>query len=542
MSKPSAEFNLASFGSHAATIQAIMADLVKQQALQRVFDKNLSLWNWPEKPIENPAECVEWTDIFKRTVDTLQHSPCKNRVVEIQQNFDTVVLVGIGGAVQSAEVFASMAREPACQLKIISSTSPAIVSQCLELAESNSVHFIISSKSGETLETFDIACTLLAAVAKVRDDVARYFTVLTEPGPSRLRKWADKNHLPVLDADPKVPGRFSALGMMGLFPAAIIGFNLDELLEVASKQVGQYRVNSAESARENCRLGAVLAMLCKCEGARLNIKTSRQQRALAKWIEQLVAESLGKEGMGVLPVIEVEEAEVDELVMSACPSQAEIVEIYHQQLPRFHSAIEIVIEWQVAVVLAAWWLKINPANQPDVVRVKQYTRNKLDQLPTAPVAMIEDEFCSVAHEDAIEELLFTMLSSVRDSDYICILAYVSPSTDNENLVEQLAQELKYASGATVVFNFGPQYLHSTGQFHKGGPANGHYLIIKEDCNDLKVYGKPYSFNDSISVQAIADLVALRELGRPVYAVNAGIDLQYTVRLFYRISRRIRKGD
>ena len=289
-------------------------------------------------------------------------------------------------------------------------------------------------------------------------------------------------------------------------------------------------------------MGAVLAMLCKCEGARLNVRTPRQQRAFAIWIEQLVAESLGKEGMGVLPVTEVEEAEADELVVSACPSQTEIVEIYRQRLSGVQSTVQIVIEWQAAVVLAAWWLKINPANQPDVVRVKQYTRNTLDQLPAAPAAMIEDEFCSVAHEDAIEELLSAMLSSVGDSDYICILAYVSPSADNENFIEQLAQELKYASGATVVFNFGPQYLHSTGQFHKGGPATGHYLIIREDCNDLKVYGKPYSFNDSISIQATADLVALRELGRPVYAFNAGIDLQYTVRLFYRILRRICESD
>jgi hypothetical protein len=409
------------------------------------------------------------------------------------------VLMGMGGSSLAPEVFRSVlgVAAGALDLRVLDSTHPdAIVALEADVPLDRCL-FVASSKSGTTIETRSQLAYFRALVGD-----PRRFAVITDPG-SPLEEHARAGGFrEVFEAPPDVGGRYSALTVFGLLPAALIGADLDALLEQAAEAAAACGGGRRPAANPGAALGVVAGEAALQGRDKLTIAATRQLEPLGAWIEQLVAESTGKDGRGIVPVDREPEA--------AGPSAGRLFlgigEVEPAQ-PWARLPIEgtgsvaaamFVLEFATAV--AGHVLGVHPFDQPDVQAAKDRTAEAL-RGGAAPPA-----------EDRIDRLL----DSVRPADYVALQAFVAPSDATWERLQRARAEIGRRTRAATTLGYGPRYLHSTGQLHKGGPRTGVFVqIVEEPKEDVAIPGEPYSFGDLIRAQADGDLVALREAGARV---------------------------
>ncbi len=437
-----------------------------------------------------------------------------------------VVLAGMGGSSLAPEVIAQTA---GVGLTILDSTAPGQVLAALD-DDLAATALVVSSKSGSTVETDSQRRIFEAAFRDLGIDPAERIVVVTDPD-SPLDVSAREAGYRVFTADQNVGGRYSALTAFGLVPAGLAGADIAELLDEAEASLLEVAVDSAENPA--LRLAAAIAATSPRRDKLGLISDGTHIDGLPDWIEQLIAESTGKEGTGILPVVLLPVSpELDEK-----PSDLQIVRLVDDanefHLRERHQGEILVsgtlgasfIVWEYATAIAGRLLGINPFDQPDVEAAKSAARGLLDVTPTPTEAVFVENGVEVRVSDAslaasgsIEGVLDALWARLPVDGYVAIQAYV-----NRLDLPQLPglRELVAAdSGRPATFGWGPRFLHSTGQYHKGGPEQGVFLQILERTEvDLEIPARPYTLGQLIHAQAAGDAAVLAAHGRPVVTLT-----------------------
>ncbi len=456
------------------------------------------------------------------------------RATLVERGITRVVLAGMGGSSLAPEVIAATAGVP---LVVLDSTAPGQVLAAIdgdaEQGDLENTVLVVSSKSGSTVETDSARRAFEAAWRDLGIDPAERIVVVTDPG-SPLETSAREAGYRVFSADPTVGGRYSALTAFGLVPAGLAGADIGELLDEAEATLLEVAIDDPR----NPALVLAAAIAGTAPGATRRDKIGLVSDGthivgLPDWIEQLVAESTGKNGTGILPVVLLPVSpELDET-----PSDLQIVRLVddaeHFRLIE-QNPDEVLLSgslgaqfvvWEYATAIAGRLLGIDPFDQPDVESAKQAARGLLDARPdSGSPAFVEGDVevrvsdPALASSGTLAGVLDALWAQLGPTGYVAIQAYV-----DRVAVPQLAglRELVAAdSGRPTTFGWGPRFLHSTGQYHKGGPAVGVFLqILGSDDVDLEIPGRPFTFGQLIAAQAAGDAAVLVEHGRPVVTLT-----------------------
>ena len=522
-----------------AHIPAALAAAVSECALRavdvgvpaRLRAADATLWG----PAGTPelADRLGWLSIAERVRGDL--APLESLVAGVlEEGLSDVVLLGMGGSSLAPEVlrrtFGSRPGHPV--LHVLDSTDAATIGAVQAAVDLQRTLFIVSSKSGGTIEPLSLFAHFFSLVA----DGSR-FVAITDPG-SGLAELADEHGFrATFFGDPDIGGRYSALSPFGIVPAALTGVDVARLLDGASQAWQTDLLGAAGEDGAGAELGAgvwlgaALSALARAGRDKLTFLISDALPGLGLWLEQLVAESTGKHGTGILPVAEEPAGSPGEygedrvfayLPDVGAPDPA-LAARMQELAGAGHPLITIPTAGpldlgrvfmlaEIAVAVAGWGLEINPFDQPNVQQAKDATNRVLAGYETAH-ALPE---VTVADGAGVRSLLL----GSAPPEYVAIMAYVKPSDEFDAAVTELREQLRARTRATSTFGYGPRFLHSTGQFHKGGPPTGRFLqLLHDGPHDIEIPGAAYTFTTLKNAQATGDLETLRGLGLPAQRVR-----------------------
>ena len=527
-------------------VQETMDLLETQDFLDRLWVKDATLWKGETTAIRNRLGWLTSPTIMRGHAEDI-----KTFADEIRRlQFTHVVLVGMGGSSLGAEVFnltfGSKMGFP--DLLLLDSTDPEAVKRTLDRLNLTRTLFIVASKSGATAETMAFYQFFRGQIES--SSVPRagiHFVAITDPG-RPLDKLATESGFRRTFLNPaSIGGRYSALSFFGLVPAALIGIDITMLIDRAHSMVET--CGNALGPRDSAavRLGAALAGLAKSGRDKVTLVLSRKLRSLGPWIEQLLAESLGKDGKGLVPVDDEPLGSpavygADRVFVAITLEGDGTYDVYLDALEDAgHPVIRIPIKdtleigaeffrWELATAAAGVLLGVNPFDEPDVTRAKENTAallaawKKSKKLPEWPADAEENGLLLMANLGkkvaGFGPGLSAHFAQAQPGDYLAIQAYLAPTADTWSRLQELRTLLRDRLKIATTVSFGPRYLHSTGQLHKGGRANGLFIqITGEDKEDMAIPGSGYGFSTFKAAQALGDLQALREAGRRVVRVH-----------------------
>ncbi|MHB1340944.1 MAG: glucose-6-phosphate isomerase [Coriobacteriia bacterium] len=459
-----------------------------------------------------------------------------------------VLLLGMGGSSLAplvlSRVIGSAPGMP--RLHVLDTTSPAALSKILQTLDPAHTFVIIASKSGTTIEPLSVYSIVRAWMEEVlpRPQAGRHCIVITDPG-SPLEKLRQREVMRVsLSGPATVGGRFSALTMFGLTPAALIGVDLDGLVSRALAM----ETACARPAEENpaALLAAWIADAYDAGRDKLTLVTSPALAPFGLWVEQLIAESLGKNGIGVVPVIEYDPSlpagySADRAVVVLRLTGDERLATWSRSVAGEHPVFELTVNdaldisgefvrWEYATALTGFLLGVNPFDEPSVAEAKQATAAILKGELTVPVAAIDFDGSWITYAGELTtpaplpvtriDALKGWLQTATQGDYLALLAYLPEDEALLAPLHRAAKTISSATGLATCVELGPRYLHSTGQLHKGGPNKGVFLLVTaRDRTDFLVQGEKFTLAALHRAQAEGDLVTLAAHGRRVMRLD-----------------------
>ncbi len=484
-----------------------VAELVAEDAPARLAAKDPALWGADAQP--EASKRLGWVDTFERSRALIpQLAELRDELADL----DHVVLAGMGGSSLAPEVITRTMGKP---LTVLDTTDPGQVLAALGDRLERTV-VVVASKSGSTIETDSHRRAYWQAFldsGMTEAEAGRHFVVVTDPG-SPLEATAQEMGAFVILADPDVGGRYSALTAFGLVPSALAGVDIAELID----QAAEFAPSIAQ-AQENPSLVLGAALSRYAYAALADDGTGLT--GLGDWAEQLIAESTGKLGTGILPVVvETPRSPIESTDKTATVTMGGSL-YANTVLPGSGIEPDISVNgplgaqflcWEAATAFAGKALSINPFDQPNVTESKENTARILETgLPAAEPDFVDGAIIGYGLGGSLEaaiRLLFT------DQGYVAIMAYLDRFADSA--IASLREILATESGLPTTFGWAPRFLHSTGQFHKGGPQVGAFLqITGTPAEDLAVAGKPYTFGQLQAAQAAGDRLALASRQRPL---------------------------
>jgi glucose-6-phosphate isomerase/transaldolase/glucose-6-phosphate isomerase len=416
---------------------------------------------------------------------------------------------------------------------VLDSTDPAEVLDVERRVDLAKTLFIISSKSGGTIETLSHYKYFRQQVADAVGDAeaSKHFVAVTDPGSPLVALAQSNGFRRVFENDPDIGGRYSVLSYFGLVPAACMGVTIEALLHRC--QVAEQNCTSYDQGTSNSGLwlGIVMGALANAGRDKLTFIVSEPISSFGLWVEQLVAESTGKQGKGVLPVadepIGPPEVYGDDRLFAYLRNADEPDEELDAKMDALAKAGQPVLTLSVhgatdlgrifffaefAVAVGGWAIGINPFDQPNVQEAKDNTDKVL--------AGYEAEGHLPEVADADDDALRALLADAGPPHYVAVLGYLEPSARFDRAVVRLREALRAKTGAAVTFGYGPRFQHSTGQMHKGGPPVGRFLqLVHDHGDDVEIPGEPYSFRTLKHAAATGDLQTLRDHGLPAERVT-----------------------
>ena len=512
---------IAMSGSAAEAVDRIVPQLVSDLVASGITAGDSGLWGSEAEPeASRRLGWVEAVAVARPLVDDIV--ALRDRLREA--GVDHIVLGGMGGSSLAPEV---IARTYGFGLTVLDSTDPGQILTALGDRLSTTA-VVISSKSGSTLETDSQKRIYERYFRESGIDPIERIVVVTDPG-SPLDVAARGDGYRVFNADPNVGGRYSALTAFGLVPSGLAGVDLHELLDEAEAVMLDLAVD--DPSNPGLILGAAIAGTRPLRDKLGIVSDGTHILGFGDWAEQLIAESTGKIGRGILPVVLGSDA--PELTENLPDLQiVRLVGDWEATRDVADGEIEIagtlgaqILVWEYAVAVAGRLLGVNPFDQPDVESAKVATRALIDNAaaPTEPafrVAGMEVRGTpDVVHaSESLDEALAALLAAIPSDGYLAIHAYVDRVAHAE--LAKLRDAFARRSRRPVTFGWGPRFLHSTGQFHKGGPAVGVFLqLVAKHPQDLQIPGRPFTFGQLIIAQAAGDASVLAEHGRPVLSLG-----------------------
>ena len=523
-----------SLGPYSREVDSRFEELAKADLPERIWRKDPAVWRATEEQIGDRLGWLDVTSAMRAKVPELEDFAEEVR----DSGFRHVVLLGMGGSSMGPEVlrqaFGSADGYP--EFIVLDSTVPSAVQAVTDVVDAGRTLFLVSSKSGSTIEPNALYRHFRTLVDEALGHASGggNFAAVTDPGTS-LEALADKRGFRrVFLNPPDIGGRYSVLSYFGLVPAALMGLDLNRLLARTDAMRHACGAGEAGDGNPGAWLGAAFGSMAAAGRDKLTLITSPGMAGFGLWAEQLIAESLGKGGLGIVPVtgepvlapdhygddrlfvyIQLEgndngttDAAVSRLEASGQP----VVRLDLKD--RYDLGAEF-FRWEFATAVAGSMLGVNPFDQPDVEQAKQQTQDVLQEYTAS------GERTSSAGDSSLTDLL----SSVGAGDYLAVLSYVRPTPGIDKAVVALRRAVAERYRIATTAAYGPRYLHSTGQLHKGGLNTGLFLILSEQhSGDLAVPGEAYTFGALADAQAAGDLQVLSKLGRRVASLAVGPDV------------------
>jgi len=491
-------------------VQERLAAFQEEQVGRRVWERDHTVWRPDPIEISNRLGWLTVAEDMRGRVGELQAfaRECAS------DGLVTAVLAGMGGSSLAPEVFRETfgVAPGSLDLVVLDTTNPDQILAVQESLDLSRTLFVIASKSGTTTET-------LSHLAYFWEQVpdGSHFVAITDPGTSLAQTGRDRGFRRVFEADPNIGGRYSALSHFGMVNAALVGVDLDGLLEGALRMASACGPDVPAEGNPGLALGATMGEAALAGMDKLTLVLPQPIASFGYWVEQLIAESTGKEGRGILPVEgeDVGPPEVygnDRLFVVTGEAGEDIeamAEAGHAvvRIP-FDDPIELggeMFRWEFATAMAGAVLKIQPFDQPDVQSAKDATRRILSG----------GEIPRVDPGDLGE-----LLAQAEPGDYLAIQAYVPRNADTMQRLHPVRMRLRDRLRLATTVGFGPRFLHSTGQFHKGGPNTGLFVqVVEQPSRDAPIPGQPYTFGHLLAAQTAGDLMALQDRGRRVVRVS-----------------------
>jgi glucose-6-phosphate isomerase len=533
-------------------IEQVKNELKDQNIAKRIYEKDHTVWS------DKPDEITNRLDWLISPEETLSNiNEIKAFVEEVKGKFTHALLLGMGGSSLAPEVFRLSfgVKEGYLDLEVLDSTDPGAVLDYTRKYDPQKTLYIVSTKSGGTIETLSFFKYFFTyCKEKIGEYAGKHFVAITDPG-SKLQAMATElNFRKIFLNNPNIGGRYSVLSYFGTVPATLVGVDVEKLLNAALDLAEDCKHQTSSSGE----IGAIMATLAQHGRDKLTFVYSRQLESFGTWVEQLIAESTGKDGVGILP-IEGESLEGIEyysndrvFVYTHFADDNDHTDKIEKLKNAGHPVIEIILEdiydlgaeffrWEFATAVSGWKLGIQPFDQPNVESAKieakaminSYLQNgKLPELIPAIERngiKLYGETMAQSLEDAIEKYL-ELLNDKSEYNYVAIMAYVTPTKEIIKPLHELRTKIQKKYKVAVTTGYGPRFLHSTGQLHKGDGGNGLFIqfteTIHEDAaipNEAGSSDSKFTFGVLKTAQLLGDRQALLNNNRRVFTIDLGED-------------------
>ncbi|KPL23644.1 MAG: hypothetical protein AMJ93_04210 [Anaerolineae bacterium SM23_84] len=532
----------ATLGTYQPAVDAALAQMAKQKITARIWAHDHTVWKSDPAEITNRLGWLHIAEAMLENVSRLHESAEQARAA----GYTHALLLGMGGSSLAPEVFRNTfgVKEGHLDLTVLDSTDPGAVLAHADLLQLSRTLFIVSTKSGGTAETLSFFKFFYNRVAEVvgADHAGEHFVAITDPG-TQLVDLAKRYHFRATFLnDPNIGGRYSALSYFGLVPAALIGANVKLLLQRAQETDAACASCLADTENPGAWLGTILGVLANLGRDKLTLVTTPAIASFGNWVEQLIAESTGKDGRGILPVVgeplagalaygddrlfvalELAGEDLDKEALAVLEDIGHpVVRLYLRDL---YDLGQQMLLWEMATAAAGYHLGINPFDQPNVESAKALAREA--------IAAYMDKGALPRPESVppTGETLLGFLDQARAGDYVSLQAYVTPTASTDAALHELRTRLRDHLKLAATSGYGPRFLHSTGQLHKGDAGNG--LFIQFTANDARDVAIPDEAGSTASTmtfgvlkeaQVQGDYQALRKAGRRVIRFHLGDDV------------------
>ncbi len=523
--------------------------LQEERFLERIHERDPSLWKNDPALAPKIRNRLGWLTV----ADAMpEHLPRMNSLAEAlrRDGVRDVVVLGMGGSSLCPEVLRlTFGPRPGWpRMRVLDSTDPGAIRQMQESLDPGTSFFIVSSKSGTTTET-DCFQKFFDGFLRSRgvSHPGRHFAAITDPGTPLERLGREEGYREVFVNFPDVGGRFSALTFFGLVPAALAGLDVAGLLEAARAVLRESSAGQSAESSPGTVLGAVLGEAVLAGRDKMTLITSPVLGSFGIWAEQLVAESIGKEGKGLIPVAgeppgKPEYYGADRIFVSleapegggGADGALEAIEqaghpVVHIPLGDLTDLGGEFLHWEIATAVAGSILGVNPFDEPNVQESKDSTRALLEEFVKTGSFLEE---WSLGRDGALlltgdgapgtpREILRAFLGQIRPGDYFALLAYLPHADSTDRLLRRMRLAVRDRLKVATTAGYGPRYLHSTGQLHKGGPGSGVFLqiVADEPGYGIPIPGRPYGFSTLEQAQALGDFRSLRHRKRRALRVR-----------------------
>jgi len=539
-------------GVYRTRVDDRLASWVDQKLVQRLWSKDHTLWS--DEPVPELADRLGWLilpDVKREVLDDLVAFAKKVR----SDGITHVVLLGMGGSSLASEVFAKCFRSSPGypELTVLDSTHPEAVRYLEDRLSLSNTLFCVSSKSGTTLETLSLFRYFWSRTNQLSEEPGKHFVAITDPGSSLESLAKKRGFRAVFAAPPDVGGRYSALTLFGLVPAALIGVDVKKLIDRARNAAENSMFSSLGEDPAGIVLGGTLGELSG-DRNKITLMTTPSLNSFSDWVEQLVAESTGKDGKGILPVVNepiglAKDYSKDRLFIGLFldgESDGGLERLFDELSGLGHPVVRIHLKdvydlgreffhWEIAVALAGTVMGINPFNQPDVQLAKDFTKkimgapgkseveNEITETPDAGSHGVLE----ISDHESLSAALESWMSQAQRGDYVALQAFLQPSPAATEALQRIRKMLLDRTQLATALGFGPRFLHSTGQLHKGGPNTGLFIQLVDDPkNDCNVPETDLTFGQVIRAQAHGDYLALLERKRRILRINLQADAIY----------------
>ncbi|HKP72819.1 MAG TPA: bifunctional transaldolase/phosoglucose isomerase [Pyrinomonadaceae bacterium] len=549
----------ASLGKFSDAVNAALKEADKGEVVRRIWRKDAALWKEDEahqKIIKNALGWLTVSDTMIGVEDDLIAFTDRARG---EQGFKHVMVCGMGGSSLCPEVLRQTfgKQEGYPELLVLDSTDPDALSELVAQIDVEHCLFVISSKSGTTTEPLVFYKYWYDQVGQRKSNPGESFVAVTDPG-TLMEKMATDDKFKRIFLNPAdIGGRYSALSYFGIVPAALMGVDIKRLLDRAERVV--HACASVVPAADNpaARLGAILGECAKAGRDKLTVVTDPQIASFGLWVEQLIAESTGKEGRGIVPVagetlgapsvygddrlfVSIAVGKLDSETEAKLKAlEAAGHPVVYRTLTDLYDLGEEFFLWELATAFAGWRLGINPFDQPNVQESKDATKELLEAftrdgklqeqsvLATDGTLTVyaDDETRAALPSSSVADALKAHLSRAGAGDYIALLDYIEETPEHEATIQAIRAHLRDATRCATTTGYGPRFLHSTGQLHKGGSDAGVFMqLTAPDFKDLPIPGQPYTFSVLKQAQALGDFRSLSTRGRRAIRVALGADV------------------
>jgi transaldolase/glucose-6-phosphate isomerase len=515
-----------------ALVEQHLQRLDKLKAVQRLWQRDGSLFSEDATVQRDVRNRLGWMFSTQVMRDQIERLAVLARIVE-RQGYDRVLVIGMGGSSLWPEVIGKhLQGKRGLPIRIVDTTHPEAIADTLTWCREGKPLFIYATKSGGTIEPLSIYRAL-----RPHFDDGQHFVAITDPG-SGLEKLAkDEKFRETFLNPPDIGGRFSAASMFGLVPGVLAGVVLQDALQRVADMLEACHDEDVHG-NPGTQLGAVLAAAQQTGRWQMRVALGKDVKGFGAWIEQLVAESTGKHGIGLLPIVggvdgtgpelakKLEHCLVVGLTTFTHPDEDFLgrateagVPVSAIVMPQVADLWTEVVRWEFATAICGLLLGINPFDEPDVTSAKTATSALLNgtQQPVEP-----QKRAQVTKLSDLPGVLKDELAAGTSDDYLAVLCYLAPSAQTWQRLETLRQALQARTQAAVVVQMGPRYLHSTGQFHKGGMPRGRFVLVHDfgkAVPDIAIPGQPFGFATLVRAQAEGDVAVLTSRGKPVTVVE-----------------------